>query len=190
MKTPAALLALMALGVASETGPADAVRAKIRAIQDGKIRPGSVVVFNSRELNAYARGELPTVVPHGVREPRLELGQGAATGYALIDFLQLERGEGEQPPWILRKLIEGERPVKVDANIESAGGRATVRLKAVEISGIAVTGTTLNFLIDNFFIPLFPNAKINQPFELSRYVDRIEVGPGSARVILRKRTPN
>lgn len=190
MKTPAALLAFLALGVGSPTSPADAVRAKIRAIQDGKVRPGSVMLFTARDLNAYARSELPAIVPHGVRGPRLELGQGSATGYALIDFLQLERGEGAKPSWLLQKLIEGERPVKVDASIDSTGGKATVRLRTVEISGIAVSGTTLNFLLDNFFIPLFPNAKVNQPFELSRYVDRIEIAPELARVIIRKRASN
>ena len=185
-----AVFAFVALAVGSQTDPADAVRARFRAIQDGKARPGSVLVFNARELNAYARNELPTVVPQGVRELRLELGQGTATGYAFIDFLQIERGEGVKPPWLIQKLIEGERPVKVEAKIESAAGKATVLLQRVEISGIAVSGSTLNFLIDNFLIPLFPTAKVNQPFDLNSHVDRIEVGPGLARVVMRKRAAN
>jgi hypothetical protein len=56
----------------------------------------------------------------------------------------------------------------------------------VEISGLAVTGSTLDFLVSNFFQPLFPNAKINEAFELSDRVDRIEVSPTQARVLIRK----
>ena len=166
--------------------PANAVRAKLRLIQTGKARAGSALTFTSGELNAYARSELPSIVPEGVRQTRLELGNGTARGYALIDFLKIQRAGGAKTPWLLEKIIEGERPVKVDAKLQSAGGKATVFLERVEISGIAVSGSTLDFLIQNFFIPLYPNARINQPFELNARVDHIEVSREMARVVMRR----
>ncbi len=59
-------------------------------------------------------------------------------------------------------------------------------LERVEIGGLAVTGTTLDFLIHTFFMPLYPNAKINQEFELADGIDRIEVTPAEARVYIKK----
>ncbi|MBV8817116.1 MAG: hypothetical protein JO022_02095, partial [Acidobacteriaceae bacterium] len=164
--------------------PAALVRAKLQSIEKGTVPRGSTVIFTSAELTAYARSVLPATVPQGVRDPRLELGNGTATGYALIDFLKLQ--QNTETPWLIAKLIQGERPVKVTAKIESARGKATVFLERVEISGIGVSGYTLQFLIDNFFRPLYPNAKINQPFDLAACVDHLEVSPAAARVIIRK----
>jgi hypothetical protein len=166
--------------------PANAVRAKWNLIKSGKARAGSAVTFSSSELNAFARSELPVVVPEGVRQPRLELGQGVVTGYALIDFLKLRHAQGQTTGWIMSKLIEGEKPVKVNVRVASANGRATVYLQRVEIAGLAVSGTTLDFLIRTFFLPLYPNAKINEPFELRDHMDRIEVSPGAARVVMKR----
>jgi hypothetical protein len=180
-----ALLALIIPGWASTTAnPAAAVRAKLAAIESGKTRAGSVFTFSPVELNAYVRSELPTVAPAGVRQTNLELGSGTATGSALIDFVKLRTAQGEKTPWLVSKIIEGEKFVKVNTRIESAHGKATVFLQRVEISGLAVSGSTLDFLIHTFFMPLFPEAKINQPFTLQDRVDRIEVSPTGARVVI------
>jgi hypothetical protein len=159
---------------------------KFDIIQSGKAKPGSVYVFTVAELNAWARAKIPSVVPQGVRQPRLELGNSSATGYALVDFLKMRQGAGEQTNWLVAKLIQGEKPVKVTARIQSAKGRATVTLQRVEIGGLAVSGGTLDFLIHTFFMPLYPNAKIDEPFELADRIDRIEVTPAAARVYIKK----
>ena len=80
----------------------------------------------------------------------------------------------------------GEKFVKVNACIQSTHGRATVYLQRVEISGLAVSGSTLDFLIRNFFLPLYPNAKINEPFDLSDNIDHIDVRPSDARAYIRR----
>ncbi len=184
MKNLALAMALSTLMSAPVPDPAAGVRAKIRTIQDRKARRGSDILFTERELNLYARSELPLAIPSGVRQPRVELGQGTATGYALIDFRKLQ--QGSDTPWLITKLIEGERPVRVSARVESGNGKATIFLQRVEISGIGVSGATLEFLIDNFFRPLFPDAKINQPFDLGPQVERVAVVPAAAHVILRR----
>lgn len=164
--------------------PAAAVRAKLGAIQTGRARAGSVFSFSPAELNAYVRGELPGVAPTGVRQTNLVLGSGTATGSAMIDFLKLRHAQGEKTPWLLAKIIEGEKLVKVNTRIQSEHGKATVFLERVEISGLAVSGSTLDFLIQTFFLPLYPDAKINRPFPLQDRVDRIEVAPNGARVVI------
>jgi hypothetical protein len=92
---------------------------------------------------------------------------------------------GDSTNWFISKLIEGEHPVTVSASIRSSRGRATVYLTRVEISGVAVSGSTLDFLIDNFFRPIFPRAKINEPFELEDHIERIDVRADAARALVR-----
>lgn len=162
------------------------VSRKLDIIQSGHAKPGAVYVFTPAELNAWARVKVPTVVPQGVRQPRLELGNNSATGYALVDFLKVRQGSGVETNWLVAKLIQGEKPVKVMARIRSANGQATVTLERVEIGGLGVSGSTLDFFIHTFFMPLYPNAKIDEPFELADRIDHIQVTPAAARVYIKK----
>jgi len=165
---------------------AASVARKLDIIQGGKAKPGAVYVFPVADLNAWVRAKVPEVTPQGVREPRLELGNNTATAYAFVDFVKLRKGAGEETSWFVAKLIEGEKPVKVMARFQSAHGAATVFLQRVEIGGLKVSGATLDFLIHTFFMPLYPNAKIDEPFELADRIDHIEVTPAEARVCIRK----
>jgi len=184
----AALLTLLSVAnAAAAVDPrAESVARKIDLIQSGKAKPGAVFVFTVADLNAWARFKAPQVVPQGLRQPRLELGNNSATGYALVDFLKVRQGAGEETNWLVAKIIQGEKPVKVSARIQSANGRVTVNLQRVEIGGLAVSGATLDFLIQTFFLPFYPNAKINESVELADGIDRIEVTPAEARVYMKK----
>jgi hypothetical protein len=176
-----------ALAAAPKNGTlSSVVQRKIDMIQGGHARPGAVFSFSETELNAWIRYKVPQVVSEGVRQPRLELGAGVATAYALVDFVKARQGQGQSTNWLIAKLIEGEKAVMVKARIESARGRATVYLQRVEIGGLAVSGNTLDILIRTFFLPFYPNAKIDEPFELVGGLDRIETSPGRARAVMKK----
>lgn len=143
-------------------------------------------VFTAADLNAWIRFKVPQVVPEGLRQPRLELGYNSATGYALVDFLKVRKGAGVETNWLVAKIIQGEKPVRASARIQSANGRLTVYLQRVEISGLAVSGGTLDFLIQTFFLPFYPNAKINEPVELADGIERIETTPAEARIYMKR----
>jgi hypothetical protein len=158
---------------------------KLEVIQSGKAKPGFVFVFTLAELNAWGREEVKRLVPEGVRNTRLELGAGTASVFMYIDFLKVRRRKKLETGWLLSKLLDGERPLRVSARIQSARGRATVHLTVVTISGIPVSGAALDFLVDTFLKPLFPDVKINEPFDLHDNVDRIEVTPAEARAVMK-----
>jgi hypothetical protein len=128
----------------------------------------------------------PSVITDGFRQPQLVLGNGEATATALIDFLKVRHANGIETNWLIAQLIQGEKLVKARASIQSAHGRATVRLVRVEVGGLAVTGAALDFLVQNFFRPFYPEAKIGEPFDLAGNVDRIEITPAEARVYIRR----
>ena len=44
----------------------------------------------------------------------------------------------------------------------------------------------LDLLMKQVFQPLFPDAHINQPFELQDDIDRIDVHPDGVRVTMRR----
>ena len=158
---------------------------KLDLIESGRAKRGSVIVFTPAEMNAWARARVPAMY-QGIRNPSVELGSGAASGFAFVDFLKLRQGEGLQTNSLLARLIEGERPLKVSIRLESARGRATAYLTRLELSGVAVTGTALDFLVNQFFLHLFPDAKVNKPFDLPDNVDRIDIRPDGVHVTIRK----
>ena len=176
--------AILLLGLATHgADPNDYLSAKQKfdSIESDRLRAGSRVELSVRELDAYAERE----VPEGVRNPRLQLvAPDVATGTAMMDFGKLRRALGYQTGWLMSKLLDGDRPVSVTARIRSAGGRATVDLQRVEISGVAIDGRTLDFLIENVLLPLYPDAVVGRPFELGHRIERLDVGPAAVAVLI------
>lgn len=165
---------------------ATSVTRRLDLIDSGKAKPGTVFRFTPAELNAWVRVKAPGIVPDGFRDPRLQLGNGTASASARIDFLKVRRAAGVETNFLMAKLIEGEKLVTVRATIQSANGRASVHLIRVEIGGLAVTGAPLDFLVQNFLLPFYPDAKIDEPFDLAGNVDRIVVTPAEALVYIRR----
>jgi hypothetical protein len=183
---PLLMLAVVAaLPLCAADSAFDGAEKKLDLIESGKARRGSVIIFTPAEMNAWARGRVPQMY-QGIREPTVELGTGTASGSAFVDFIKLRQGEGLSTNSLLAKLIQGERPLKVSIQLESGQGRATARLTRLELSGVTVTGAPLDFLVNEFFLHLFPDAKVNQPFDLPNNIDRIDLRPDGVRVTIRK----
>ncbi len=180
------LLAVFALALSAADPVYESARQKLDLIEARQAPPGSVVVFTPEEIDTWARVRLPEIVPEGLRNPRATLGTDTGTGYALVDFLKLRHAQGEATNFFLRKLIEGERPVKATIRLQSGGGRATVFLTRVELSNVVADGTVLDFLMKTFLLPLYPDAKINEPFDLGYDIDRIDIRPSGVRVTFKK----
>jgi len=161
------------------------IKHKFELIENERLKPGSRITLSPRELNAYVQEEVPKTVPEGIREPKLELGTGSANGSALVDFVKRRSAQGKAPGWLMRQLLAGEHPVTVVARIQSRGEQATVEVQSVEISGKAIEGRMLDFLIQNYLLPYYPEAKIGQPFELSHHMDRLEIKPNQVAVYIK-----
>ncbi|HTQ53498.1 MAG TPA: hypothetical protein VMI94_03495 [Bryobacteraceae bacterium] len=155
---------------------------KFSLIEHDRLKPGTRVVLTEQELNAYARQQVAEVAPDGVRNAKLDLGPGTASASALIDFGRLRRAQGKPPGRILAYLLDGERPVTITARIRSAAGTATVDVESVEISGVTIEGRMLDFLIRNYLLPAYPDAKVGQPFALGHRIERLDVQPSAVGV--------
>src|SRR5436189_283436 len=51
-------------------------------------------------------------------------------------------------------------------------------------SRVTIDGKMLDYLIQHYLIPQFPEAKVGQPFELAHHIDRLEVTPDAVGVVL------
>lgn len=155
-------------------------RQKMDLIESGSLRPGARVDLTLGELNAFADKE----APQGVRNPRFTLADDAVSGTAMVDFGKLRRAQGYHPGWLMSKLLDGERPVSATARIRSGGGKVTVEVERASISGVEIDGGTLDFLIQNFIVPFYPEAMVGQPVPLGFRIDRLQLGPAGVGVVM------
>jgi len=164
---------------------ADSAQKKLDSISDQKLKPGAVVTLTPREINAWIHEKAVKAFPEGIRNEHIDLGPGTTDGNALVDLTKISKTKNSVNPLIAR-LIEGERPLKVSIRVESANGRCTVFLTRVELSGVAIDGSILDFLIKHFVQPRYPDIKINEPFDLDFNIDHIEIHPAGVRVLIKK----
>jgi len=154
---------------------------KVDQIESGRLRAGTRVELTPIEINAYISREAPP----GVRDPKIRLvAPGVASGTALVDFNKFQRAQGHEPGWLVSHLLEGEKQVSVTARIWSSAGRATVDVEKAEIGGVTVDGRTLDFLIQNFVIPQYPDVTVGQPFELGYHINRLDVRPAAVDILI------
>ena len=57
--------------------------AKIDTIEQGKAKRGSVIVFSLQEINSWAYYMVPQIVPQGIRNQKVTLGNDTGTAAAL-----------------------------------------------------------------------------------------------------------
>ena len=180
------LLLAVTASVLFATDPlADSAQKKLDSISDQKLKPGAVVTLSPREINAWLHEKAVKAFPDGIRNEHVDLGPGTTDGNALVDLTKISKSKNSVNPLIAR-LIEGERPLRVAIRVESANGRCTVFLTHVELSGVAIDGSILDFLIKHFVQPRYPDIKINEPFDLDFNIERIEIQPSDVRVVIKK----
>ncbi len=177
--------ALFAPALFAEDAALRSADAKMEKLSNEQYRRGEVVTFSPAEIDAWVRDEVHKEVPEGIREPKIEPGQDTALATALVDFVKIERSRGKTPGMVA-KMFEGERPLKVALRLESAEGRCTVFLTRVDVGGVSLEGRPLDLLLSTFFKPLYPDAKIGEPFEVGYNIERIELRPAAIRVYIKK----
>ena len=175
-------LALFAAVAAAAFDNYTSAKQKFGLIEADRLPSRARVTLTYPELDAWVARE----APNGVRNPHIQVtAQSMATGTALVDFAKVRRAQGNPPGWFMQKLLEGERPVSVTARIRSAGGTATVDVQRVEISGVVIDGSTLDFLIQNVLLPIYPDAAVGRPFALGHRIDRLDVAPAALAVVIK-----
>ena len=145
--------------------------------------PAGWLTFTLKEVNILAAEVVAREMPGGgVTRTNVELGRNRAIGSARIDFAKVREGAGETPGALARLLLGGEKDVSVEAAFRSAGGTCQIDVVRVVISGFEIQGRLLDWLVENYVVPLYPTAKVGMPFEIGYHVERLEISPARVRV--------
>jgi hypothetical protein len=182
-------LAAAALVLVARLSAADSAlqsaQAKVDKLVNNQWKRGETVVLTPAEINAWVAAKVPEEIPQGIRETKIELGEDTASASALVDFPKIQQSRGKSVGFAV-SMFQGERPLKISVQVASSGGKITVFLTRLELSGVSMEGTALNLLIKAVFMPLYPDAKIGEPVDLDYNIDHIQIRPDALRIYIKK----
>jgi hypothetical protein len=179
MKIFVVLLALASAWAQAGAPPADAVQScerKLRYIEQNGHRPQpdqTPTQLSEPEVNAYfaaGRVKLPT----GVHNVRFESAPNLITTLALVDFDEITAGRRSANP--LLSLFSGRHDVRVVARASGSGGQGVVNVESVFIDEVKVPRVALEFFVDRYVRPKYPDLGLDSRFKLPARIDMAIVG--------------
>jgi len=137
--------------------------------------------FSEMEINAYlnsGRVELPK----GVSQPKMTGSNNHITGNARVDFDAFTNGGGGgfNP---LMQLFSGTHDVVVEAQAVGIHGEGRVHIDSVSIDGITVPKTALDYFVNKYIKPKYPELGIDSTFDLPGRVDSAVIGDHKLTIV-------
>ncbi len=182
----ACCLAAFLLASATAAGTVQSATAKMERIETDRVAPGTIITLTADELLAYANEQAHIIAPGALRETTLTLRPAHAETFTMMNLLRVRQAEGHSDSWLAQQFLDGERPLRIAVRFQSANGRARVDVERVEVAGVPVTGATLDFLLRQFVIPNFPDARIGVWFDLGHHIQRLDVERDLVHVVVGK----
>jgi hypothetical protein len=140
--------------------------------------------FSGDELNAYLQITAKPLFPAGVTEPEVTLvGAGRVSGRAIVDLDAIrKKGSGG---WLdPTSYLSGRLPVTATGTLRTKDGWGQFDLESATVSGVSIPKSLLQEIVSYYTkSPDLPNGvSLDQKFELTSQIKRIDIEPGKAIV--------
>ena len=174
------LAAALCLGQQPQAGPnhrlAESAQTKLDHIRENGQREHpdqTPTVLTEEEINDYfASGKVQ--LPQGVKKVRLEGRSGVVNGVVNVDFDEIRAGQKSPNP--LLSIFNGAHTVWIEADAAAVGGTGKVHVRSVSIDGIEVPRMALEFFLQKYITPKYPNVGMDSEFKLTSRIDIATVG--------------
>jgi hypothetical protein len=158
----------------------DAARLKIERISNEELQGGEAVVLTEDELNSFLRYDYAEVLPKGVRDLRVELGQDRGVTHALIDLAKLQAQSEEPPNTVWMALLGGERKLRAVCRYTSADGQAVAEIESAELDGTSLPLPLLKWLVETTIGGEMEDFELGKPYPLPANLRQIRLEPAQA----------
>jgi hypothetical protein len=138
------------------------------------------VELTEPEVNAYFN-EGGVKLPRGVSHVRLVSQPAVLDAHAQIDFEAITQGHGTNNP--LYSLFSGTHDIHAVAQATGANGTGSIQVRAVELDGIQVPQFALQYFVQHYLTPKYPNVGITSTFKLPLRIDSAIVEAGKVRLV-------
>jgi hypothetical protein len=155
---------------------ASSAEAKLQHIEENARRhppDQRPTVLTERESNAYlASGKVQ--LPTGVRTVRFTGQNGALNATARVDFDAITAQARSSNP--LLSLFSGIHDVHAVAHASGSGGKGRVQIDSIDIDGVNVPRMALQFFLDRYITPKYPEVGMTSVFTLPARIDTANIG--------------
>jgi len=155
---------------------ADSMQAKLDHIQQNgqKAQPDQApTVMTEEEVNDYIAADR-IQLPQGVKKLRMEGRTGVITAFLNVDFDEIRAGQKSSNP--LLSVFSGQHDVRVEGDATGSGGQGKVHVREVSIDGFNVPNVALEYFVNKYITPKYPNVGIDSQFNMPNRVDLATVG--------------
>jgi hypothetical protein len=130
-------------------------------------------VLTEDEVNDYlASGRVE--IPKGVKKVRLQGQSGKVDAFLTVDFDEIRENQRSANP--LLGLFSGTHDVTVETDAAGSGGQGRVQVRAVTIDGMEVPRMALQYFVEKYITPKYPNVGLDSQFQLPSKIDTAVVG--------------
>ena len=130
-------------------------------------------VFTEEEVNAYfASGDVK--LPVGVKKVAVQGQSGVINADINVDFDEIRAGQRSSNP--LLAIFSGRHDVRLVADAAGSGGQGKVHVRNVSIDGVDVPPIALQYFVQKYVTPKYPNVGIDSVFQLPARIDIATVG--------------
>jgi len=153
---------------------------KLHQIREAHETGGSfgTVRISEQEANSYLAYDLAYAIPAGVSDVSLQFQPGRVSGTTLVDFDRLKEGLQTPPHPIADYFLRGVHRVGVEGSARGADGTGEFLLERVLLDGVELPQIVIDYLIEQYVRPSYPNAAINRAFPLPFSIDGFRAGTG------------
>jgi hypothetical protein len=170
-------LCMVALAAQQQHRLAASMQAKLDHLQENAARPQpnpTPTVFTEDEINDYfAAGRVK--LPQGVKKITFQGQSGVVTAFLTVDFDEIKAGRGG-PSNPLLAVFNGTHNVRGEADASGTNGTGKVHIRTIEIDGVTVPRMALQFFIDRYLRPKYPDIGLDSAFKLPERIDTALVG--------------
>jgi hypothetical protein len=155
---------------------ADSFQHKIDFIEQNARAPHpstTPTIMTEDEINDYfAAGRVK--LPQGVKKVTFQGKTGVVTTLTVVDFDEIKQGQHTSNP--LLSIFSGTHNVNIEADAVGAAGKGKVHVRSVTIDGIEVPRMALEYFINKYLKPKYPNVSMDSEFQLPDKIDTATVG--------------
>jgi hypothetical protein len=169
---------------ATAANPAtQSAKRKIEHIEsNAQARPpdSTPTVLTEDEVNAYINSGAVRL-PKGVQRVRMEGAPGVVTANTVVNFDQITQGSRSMNPLLM--LFSGVHDVQIAAHAHGERRQGYVHVDRVAIDNVEVPQVALQFFIDHYIKPKYPEVGIDTRFQMPDRIDTAVVGQQKLTIV-------
>lgn len=132
--------------------------------------------ITQQELNAYV-AEGGVDLPKGVQDVKVDMKPAVVHATATVNFDTISQGHTGNNP-IFSALFSGTHDVEAQAQASGVHGTGTLIVDWVKLDGVQIPRSALEYLMQHYVKPKYPNAGMTTTFPLPVRIDTAVVNAG------------